>query len=106
MLCVIGVYSESGNVRDIVVMLAFGGLGFLMRKCGFEPAAMVLAFVLGRMTEESIRQSMSRESFEILLTRPLATTFLALAFAVMVVPLVLPSVKRALRTVPLETTQG
>src|SRR6266849_5755529 len=31
MFCVIGVYSESGNVWDIVVMLAFGGLGYLMR---------------------------------------------------------------------------
>jgi putative tricarboxylic transport membrane protein len=108
MFCVIGVYSESGNVWDIVVMLAFGALGYVMRKFAYEPAPMVLAFVLGRMAEESIRQSllMSHGSFEILLTRPLATTFLALAFAVMVVPLVLPSVKRALRTVPLETTEG
>ena len=106
MFCVIGVYSESGNVWDIVVMLAFGGLGYLMRKFGFEPAPMVLAFVLGRLAEESIRQSllMSRGRFDILLTRPLATTFLALALAVMVIPLVLPSVKRALRTVPLEKT--
>jgi putative tricarboxylic transport membrane protein len=106
--CVIGVYSESGNVWDIVVMLAFGGLGYLMRKFGFEPAPMVLAFVLGRMAEESIRQAllMSRGSFEILLTRPIATTFLVLAFAVMVVPLVLPPVKRMLRTVPLEQTDA
>src|SRR6185295_1943566 len=105
--CVIGVYSESGNVVDIVVMLAFGGLGYLMRKFEFEPAPMVLAFVLGRMAEESIRQAllMSRGRFEILLTRPLATTFLAIAFAVMVVPLVAPSVKRALRSVPLEKTE-
>ncbi len=108
MFCVIGVYSESGNVWDIVVMLAFGGLGYLMRKFAYEPAPMVLAFVLGRMAEESIRQSllMSHGSFEILLTRPLTTMFLALALAVMVIPLVLPSVKRALRTVPLEKTEG
>jgi putative tricarboxylic transport membrane protein len=108
MFCVIGVYSESGNVWDIVVMLAFGGLGYLMRKFGYEPAPMVLAFVLGRMAEESIRQTllMSRGSFEILLTRPLATAFLALAFAVMVVPLVAPSVKRALRAVPLEQSDA
>jgi putative tricarboxylic transport membrane protein len=108
LFCVIGVYSESGNVWDIVVMLAFGGLGYVMRKFEFEPAPMVLAFVLGRMAEESIRQAllMSRGSFEILLTRPIATTFLALALAVMVVPLVLPPVKRLLRTVPLEKTEA
>jgi putative tricarboxylic transport membrane protein len=108
MFCVIGVYSESGNVWDIVVMLAFGGLGYLMRKFQYEPAPMVLAFVLGRMAEESIRQAllMSRGSFEILLTRPLATVFLALALAVMMVPLVLPPVRRALRAVPLEETEA
>jgi putative tricarboxylic transport membrane protein len=107
MFCVIGVYSESGNIWDIVVMLAFGGLGYVMRKFDFEPAPMVLAFVLGRMAEESIRQAllMSRGSFDVLVTRPIATTFLVLAFAVMIAPLLLPSVKRMLRTVPLEKTE-
>jgi putative tricarboxylic transport membrane protein len=107
LFCVIGVYSESGNVWDIVVMLAFGGLGYLMRKFEFEPAPMVLAFVLGRMTEESIRQSLliSRGSFEILLTRPIATSFLAITLAVMLIPVVVPPVKRMLRTVPLEETE-
>ena len=106
--CVIGVYSESGNVVDILVMLAFGALGYVMRKLDFEPAPMVLAFVLGRMAEESIRQAllMSRGSFDILLTRPIATTFLALALAVMVVPRVLPAAKRLLGAVPLEKTEG
>jgi putative tricarboxylic transport membrane protein len=107
LFCVVGVYSESGNAWDIVVMLAFGGFGYLMRKFEFEPAPMVLAFVLGRMTEESIRQSLliSRGRFEILLTRPIATTFLALTLAVMLTPVVLPPVKRMLRTVPLEETE-
>ena len=39
---------ESGNVWDIVVMLAFGGLGYLMSASSYAPAPMVLAFVLGR----------------------------------------------------------
>src|SRR6266849_6833402 len=107
LFCVIGVYSESGNVWDIVVMLGFGGLGYLMRKFEFEPAPMVLAFVLGRMTEESIRQSllMSSGRFSILLTRPIATTFIAAALIVIVLPVILPPVKRMLRTVPLEETE-
>jgi TctA family transporter len=59
------------------------------------------------MTEESIRQSLliSRGSFEILLTRPIATTFLAVTFVVMLMPVVVPPVKRVLRTVPLEETE-
>jgi putative tricarboxylic transport membrane protein len=102
--CVIGVYSESGNPFDIVVLLVFGGLGYVMRKFDFEPAPMVLAFVLGRMAEESFRQAllMSRGNVEILLVRPLATVFVAAATVVMLAPLVAPPIRRMLRTVPLE----
>src|SRR5438552_812379 len=104
---VIGVYSESANVWDIVVMLAFGAIGLLMKRFGFEAAPLVLAFVLGRMAEESIRQSllMSNGRFSILMTRPIATTFLAVTLAVMLAPVVVPPVKRMLRTVPLEETE-
>jgi TctA family transporter len=31
-------YSESGNIVDILVMLAFGALRYVMRKLDFEPA--------------------------------------------------------------------
>jgi putative tricarboxylic transport membrane protein len=62
----------------------------------------VLAFVLGRMAEESIRQSllMSNGSFNILLTRPIALTFIVAALLVIVLPAVLSPVKRLLRAVP------
>jgi len=107
LFCVIGVYSEAGNVWDIVVMLIFAVLGYLMKKFGYEAAPLVLAFVLGRMAEESIRQSllMSRGSFDILLMRPLATAFIGVALAVMVLPAVLPSVRAAVRMVGRETAE-
>jgi len=106
LFCVIGVYSESANVWDIVVMLAFGVIGLLMKRFGFEAAPLVLAFVLGRMAEESIRQSllMSSGRFSILLTRPIATVFVVAALSVVALPLVLPPVRRLLRTVPPDDT--
>ena len=78
-----------------------------MKKLGFEPAPLVLAFVLGRMAEESIRQSllMSRGSFDILLTRPLATTCIGLAVAIVVLPAILPGARAALRMVGRETEE-
>jgi putative tricarboxylic transport membrane protein len=107
LFCVIGVYSEAGNVWDIVVMLIFAVLGYLMKKFGYEAAPLVLAFVLGRMAEESIRQSllMSRGSFDILFMRPLATVFIGVALAVMVLPAVLPSARAAVRMVGRETAE-
>ena len=105
LFCIIGVYSEAGNVWDIVVMLAFGVIGLLMKKYRYEAAPLVLAFVLGRMAEESLRQSLllSRGHFDILVTRPLATILLVIALAVMVLPALAPPVRRLLGTVGEET---
>ena len=107
LFCVIGVYSEAGNMWDIVVMLVFAVLGYLMKKLGYEAAPLVLAFVLGRMAEEALRQSllMSRGSFDILLTRPLATTFIGVAVAIVVLPAMLPGARAALRMVGRETEE-
>ena len=99
LFCVIGVWSESGNRADLVVLLGFGLLGYLMKKLAFEPAPLVLAFVLGRMAEEALRQSLllSRGSPAILVTRPLASTLLALAVVVAGLPALVPAIRARLR---------
>jgi putative tricarboxylic transport membrane protein len=104
MFCVIGVWSEAGNPADLVVLVIFGVLGYLMKKLGFEPAPLVLAFVLGRMAEEALRQSLliSRGSPAILVTRPLATTILGLAAAAAVLPVVVSRIRERLRALPVE----
>jgi putative tricarboxylic transport membrane protein len=75
-------------------MLIFGVVGYLMKKFDYEPAPLVLCFVLGRMAEESIRQSLvlSRGSLMIFLTQPLVRTFLALAVIVALLPFVAPAI--------------
>lgn len=100
LLCVVGVYSLSVNIWDIVIMLVFGGVGYLMKKFDYEPVPLVLAFVLGRMVEESLRQSLvlSRGSLKILVTRPLAGAFLLAAFVLILLPFVTPRIKGLLRT--------
>ena len=39
-------------------MIFFGVIGYLMKKTGFEPGPMVLAFVLGAILEDSVRRSL------------------------------------------------
>ena len=39
-------------------MVAFGIVGYLMKKAGFDPGPMVLAFVLGSIIESSTRRSL------------------------------------------------
>jgi putative tricarboxylic transport membrane protein len=104
MFCVIGVWSEAGNPADLIVLVVFGVVGYLMKKLDFEPAPLVLAFVLGRMAEEALRQSLliSRGSPAILFSRPLATTILALAVVAALLPVVVPRLRQRLRALPAE----
>ena len=48
LITILGVYTINNSAFDIFVMIAFGLVGYLMKKVGFEPGPMVLAFVLGR----------------------------------------------------------
>ena len=96
LFCVIGVYDVSGNSWDVVIMLVFGVVGYLMKKLDYEPAPLVLAYVLGRLAEESIRQSLllARGNLMVFLSRPLAGTFLVAAILVALGPALLPAFRR------------
>ena len=83
LLCLIGVYTINNNAYEIVIMLIFGALGYLMRKTGFEPAPFCFAMIIGPIMEMNFRQSLikSRGDFSIFLTRPISATLMGGAFA-------------------------
>jgi putative tricarboxylic transport membrane protein len=97
LFCLIGVYSVAGNPLDIVVMLLFAVLGYLMKKFAYEPAPLVLAFVLGRMAEESVRQSLvlSRGDLLVFFKHPISCGAVLIALVMAFSPLILPPLKRA-----------
>ncbi len=90
LFCLIGSYSIRNNTGDVMIMLIFGILGYLMKKFRYEGAPMVLALVLGPMLEEAFRQSLmlSGGSFSIFVSRPISVGFLAVAAALLIIPLV------------------
>jgi putative tricarboxylic transport membrane protein len=81
LFCVIGSYSENYSIFDVAMMLFFGVVGYLMRKFEYEPAPLVLAFVLGPMMETALRQSLiiSDGSFLVFLNRPISAGCLIVA---------------------------
>jgi putative tricarboxylic transport membrane protein len=86
--CVTGAYSLKNNVWDVGVMLVFGVLGYLMKKLGYSPAALVLALVLGPLAERALRQSLiiSDAGVFIFFTRPISGVLMALAILAILVP--------------------
>lgn len=81
LFCIIGVYSETNSVFSIGLMVGFGVFGFLIRKCDYEAAPLVLAYILGPMLEHALRQSliMSNGKFSIFLNRPISAVMLGVA---------------------------
>jgi putative tricarboxylic transport membrane protein len=85
---IIGAYSLGNSVFDTGALLFFGVLGYGLRKLDFDPAPLILAFVLGGPMELNLRQSLmlGRGSWEILLDRPIALGVLLVALLVAVLP--------------------
>lgn len=85
-LCGIGAYGTHQNLFDVKVMVFFGILGFLLKKWGLSPPALLIAFILGPMAEVYLRQSLKLSGGDplIFVTRPIAILFLVLTLAVIV----------------------
>jgi putative tricarboxylic transport membrane protein len=88
-ISIVGVYSASGSMLDLVLLVGFGLLGYLMRKLDYPAAPLILGLVLGGAMERALRQSlmMSEGSLSILVTRPISAVMLSLALLILLIPL-------------------
>jgi putative tricarboxylic transport membrane protein len=88
LFCLVGAYSTSSQVADVLVMVVFGLLGYLMRKFKFEAAPLILALILGKPMEESLRQALgiSQGSFAIFVTHPISLALLLVTAASLACP--------------------
>ena len=90
LFCLIGAYSLDNTVADIIIMIIFGILGFLMKKLRYDGAPMILALVLGQKLETSFRRSliMSQGDFSVFVTRPISLGFLITAVLLLIIPVI------------------
>jgi putative tricarboxylic transport membrane protein len=93
----IGIYSLNESVFELYLALAFGVLGYAMRKLDFPIPPLVLSIILGRLLEKSFRQSMtiSGGDLGILVSSPIAVLLLLLSALIFVIPFIPWSRKRA-----------
>ena len=95
LITLVGVYTVNNDVFDIVLVIVFGALGYLMKKFGFDPGPLVLAFVLGSLLEDSLRRSLLIFDGDAtgFFTRPISGTLLVVFLLVAL----LPPIRAALR---------
>jgi putative tricarboxylic transport membrane protein len=92
--CCIGVYSINNAPADVVMTAVFGLVGYWLVKHDFEPAPMLLGFVLGPLMEENLRRAMliARGDATVFVTRPISGVLLGLAVMLLVLS-VLPMIR-------------
>jgi len=95
-LCCIGTFTLNSSTGDVMVMTAFGVIGYAMRKLDCEPAPLLLGLVLGPMLEENFRRAMvlSDGDWSIFVRRPISLGFLLLALGLLIA-VALPNIRRS-----------
>jgi putative tricarboxylic transport membrane protein len=92
--CAIGIYSVNNAPFDVTLTAIFGIVGYWLVKHDFEPAPMILGFVLGPLMEENLRRAMliARGDATVFLTRPISATLLGIS-ALMLILALLPTIR-------------
>jgi len=96
----VGAFSVNNNIFDVWMMLGFGALGYVMKKLEYPIVPLVLALVLGRLAENSLRQALtiSGGNLSIFFTRPISAIFIAAAILAYLTPVIRWGLKGLRRT--------
>jgi putative tricarboxylic transport membrane protein len=96
MFCASGIYSINALPTDVMLIGVFGLIGYVLIKFGFEPAPLLLGFVLGKLMEEYLRRALtlSRGDAMVFLERPICAGLFAISI-IMLVAALMPSLRRS-----------
>ncbi len=86
----IGSFSLENSMFNVYAFMAFGIVGYLLRKLQFDPGPLLMAFILSPIMENSLRQSLllSGGNFQIFFSRPISATIMAIFFVVLIANIV------------------
>jgi TctA family transporter len=88
LLCAVGPFALGNNLFAVLLVAAFGMIGYVMERNGYPVAAMVLGIVMGVMVEQSLVTSLIKSDGSVLpfFSRPVAAILAALTIAALLWP--------------------
>ncbi len=84
--CIIGVFSARQYLIDIQIMVLFGVLGFIVKRYGYSPVALLLGLILGNLLEDNFYRSIMVGGPEIFFTKPIALSLMFLSVLSLALP--------------------
>ena len=96
MISFVGIFSLSSSYFDLLLMIGFGVLGFILRKLDIPTVPVIMGILLGGNMENALRRAMviSDGDFTYLLSSPISITLWVAAIAGFVAPMFLRNVLR------------
>ena len=94
MISFVGIYSLSGSYFDLLLMVAFGALGYILRKLDVPTVPVILGILLGGNMEDALRRAMvlSDGDFTFLFSTPISIGLWIAAILGFVAPMFLRNV--------------
>ena len=91
MISFVGIYSLSGSYFDLILMVAFGVLGYVLRKLDVPTVPVILGILLGGHMEDALRRAMviGDGNFLYLFSSPIAIGFWIAAVVGFIAPMFL-----------------
>jgi len=90
MISFVGIYGISGSTFDLMMMIVFGAVGYVLRKMEVPLVPIILGILLGNQMEDNLRRALtiSDGEWSILWSSPLAIGLWAFAIAGFVAPMI------------------
>ncbi|MFB3884956.1 MAG: tripartite tricarboxylate transporter permease [Thermodesulfobacteriota bacterium] len=93
----LGSYAIRNMMVDVILSVAFGFLGYIMRKAGYNPIPLILGLVLGAMVEENFHRALkiSKGSYFIFFSSPISKLLVILIILSLTSPYIGPLFRKA-----------
>ena len=96
-LCTVGSYAINNQLADVWIMFAFGIFGYFVRKLDLNPAAIILALILGPIGETGLRRALilSHGSIGILFSSVISKVLILLSIFSLFSPFLMERMQRS-----------
>ncbi len=106
-LCCIGTFAIRNNMFDVLVMLVFGLIGFVLKRCGFAAPPLILGMVLSDICENNWRRTLILAGakgglFKYFIGRPIAIVLFLLVLVSFLSPIIMNAVSKKAKSSALE----
>ena len=87
LFCLMGAYSAGNDPYDVLIMIVFGAVGYLMRKTGLEVVPFIFAMLIGPLMENGFRLALlsSRGSFTIFFAHNISAVLIGASFILILI---------------------